>query len=135
VDGLANQNWVIANRNINNYGAFKACADLVENGHDDWYLPAIAELDRVYSYLVVAAGQDSDNPSSPDTCSNCGNNDPSGYGGPAAGSFDTSSGGWYWSSTQYDSSNTYDFRFQDGWRDRFGVKTSTSNEIRCVRRE
>jgi hypothetical protein len=133
VDGISNTNWIIANRNINNYPAMKGCNDLVAHGYDDWYLPALAELDYVYSYAVVAPGEDSDNPGA-NTCQDCGQNDPTGYGGPQAYSFDKSSGGWYWSSTTYDNGNSYDYRFQDGFRDRWGNKTGTSNQVRCIRR-
>jgi len=40
MDGLANQQWIVANRNLNNYPAFQSCEKLDRHGHTDWYLPA-----------------------------------------------------------------------------------------------
>ena len=139
VDGLANQNLIKKTRNIANYPAMQACDNLTAGGYNDWYLPSIAELDLLYSNLVILPFADPDNPIAVYAGTHNGGQTPSSYDGPLAGSFDTTGSGWYWSSTEGDAANAYDQSFQSGYRDISGNKTNSGNynvnKVRCIRRE
>lgn len=138
VDGLANQNLIKKTRNIANYPAMQACDNLTAGGYNDWYLPSIAELDLLYSNLVILPFADPDNPVAVYAGSG-GWQAPSGYDGPLAGSFDTTGSGWYWSSTEGNAANAYDQSFESGNRDFYGDKTNSGNynvnKVHCIRRE
>lgn len=138
VDGLANQNLIKTTRNIANYPAMQACDNLTAGGYNDWYLPSIAELDLLYSNLVILPFADPDNPVAAYAGSG-GWQAPSGYDGPLAGSFDTTGSGWYWSSTEGNAANAYDQSFESGNRDFYGDKTNSGNynvnKVHCIRRE
>jgi uncharacterized repeat protein (TIGR02543 family) len=50
--GRGNTTAIIAVMSTGNYAA-QACASLSVNGHNDWYLPSIGELDAMYNNLYV----------------------------------------------------------------------------------
>lgn len=52
VDGFSNS-LAIVNQQGHAVSAAQACLDYVAEGHDDWYLPAIEELEKVYENLEV----------------------------------------------------------------------------------
>jgi len=106
-NGEVNQTWIVANRTIANYPAFKLCNDLnlaSALGYSDWYLPSAAEL--VYLFTV--------------------------YPTINAGSGDDFLAVEYWSSTEYDSTDGLWGRFSSG-RLTNNVKTGAA-DIRCLRR-
>ena len=106
-DGKVNQDWIVANRTIANYPAFKLCNDLnlaSALGHTDWYLPSSSELYYLFSvYQTLNAGAGDD--------------------------FVVTE---YWSSTEYDSSNGLWQRFSSGRLT--DSSKSSSADVRCIRR-
>jgi hypothetical protein len=74
-DGAANT----ANTSDANHNAAHYCANLVSGGYDDWYLPAILELDVIYANLK------------PSVTSNVTNNGSNAYAVPARSSSFTAS--------------------------------------------
>lgn len=90
------------------YQAADYCADLAENGHTDWYLPARDELLELYSHRNT---------------------------GDLSGTFDTTSGGYastYWSSSEASNQYVRQVRFDNG-----SVLTNQKNlnvNVRCVRK-
>lgn len=95
-------------------------------GHDDWYLPSIAELDVMY--VNLASPGDTDNPTYQDGVGGGdGVNAPN--DGPAAGIF---SSGRYWSSSELNAVEAWRLRFSDGLHTSRGK--SHNDNVRCVRR-
>lgn len=55
-DGKVNQDWIVANKTIANYPAFKLCDDLnlaTALGHSDWYLPSQVELFHMWTHRIA----------------------------------------------------------------------------------
>jgi hypothetical protein len=132
LNGQLNQEWIVANTTLSNHPAFELCENLDRHSHQDWYLPAIAELDLIYSNLLLAPpGDDPDNPTDPYTGGGGGTNPPA-LDGPQVGTFTTSSD--YWSSTDYESDSNSAWRqyFSDG-EETLNSKNNTYR-VRCVRR-
>lgn len=135
-DGRANQNWIVNNTTLSDYPAFELCENLNRHGHGDWYLPAIDELDTVYSNLRIApADGDPDNP-----VSGCGGSIGSGvvasgtFTGPQEATF---SGSTYLSSTESSDLWACGIGFAPSSSGRhFGNrnKTNTGYRTRCMRR-
>lgn len=84
------------------YLAARACTALTTGGHSDWYLPALSELNVLYMNQTALGG-----------------------------TFLTD-GSWYWSSSEYTSTDANVERFSDGYPVN-GNKTD-SLVVRCVRR-
>lgn len=65
-NGLANQNTIIATDSDSgvlgkqDHLAAQACADLTSNGHDDWYLPSLDELNVLYINRAAVGGFNTD---------------------------------------------------------------------------
>ena len=55
-DGAANQAWIVANRALSQYPAFELCENLNRHGHTDWYLPAVNELNHLYTNKDAIGG-------------------------------------------------------------------------------
>lgn len=106
--GEANTALLVGLRGSGSPGPYKGaehCDGLVAHGHDDWYLPAKDELTVV-----------SENSSE-------------------IGNFDTSSSGWYSSSTEFSQVSAWRSLFSipgGGWQT--GMKTLVNN-TRCVRKQ
>lgn len=83
--------------------AAQYCADLSQDGHSDWYLPAQTELNTLYTNKT------------------------------AIGNFDTVTGYWYWSSSEYANSYAWYQRFTDG-NQNFYTKPNGGMVVRCARR-
>ncbi|MBI2234746.1 MAG: DUF1566 domain-containing protein [Micavibrio aeruginosavorus] len=57
--GKTNQDWIVANKTITNYPAFKACNDLnlaSALGYNDWYLPSRTEIYLIWLSGVTLSG-------------------------------------------------------------------------------
>jgi hypothetical protein len=89
--------------------AAKACADYSRNGYSDWFLPSKEELDQLYNNMVLQG----------------------------LGSFVTTSGSFYWSSSQY--SNTYSWacllceNSGQRWFITGPMHSSTTYHVRAIR--
>jgi hypothetical protein len=106
-DGEVNHNWIVANRTITNYPAFKLCDDFNQSselGHADWYLPSRAEL--YYLWLVQS--------------------------NIAAGPGDAFVIDYYWSSTENGSTSAFRVTFNNG--NQIATNKSSYN-VRCIRRD
>ena len=53
--GLANTNLIVNSIGAGNYAA-KLCFDLVLNGYNDWFLPTITEIEKLYLNQVIIGG-------------------------------------------------------------------------------
>ncbi|QQG36765.1 MAG: DUF1566 domain-containing protein [Micavibrio aeruginosavorus] len=100
------------NAGTQDHVAARECDNLNVHGKTDWYLPSARELDLIYDNLVDATPA---------------NNAPD----PLITGFETS-GGQYWSSSEYDISPAWRQRFSDG-------SQTNSNKyylyrVRCARR-
>jgi hypothetical protein len=109
-DGKVNQDWIVANKTITDYQAFKDCDDLnlaSALGHTDWYLPSRVEIYYLWT------------------------NQTSINAGPGDAFIATS----YWSSTERNNSGGryHIFSNNDG-RQVFTSKV-TSFDVRCMRRD
>lgn len=109
-DGRVNQDWIVANRIIANFPAFKGCDDLNQAsalGYTDWYLPSRVEMFYIWSVQAAINA------------------------GPGDDLVVTD----YWSSNEYTTTNTdaYFQRFTNGVLS--VVPKSTLKGVRCVRRE
>ncbi len=85
---------LIGHPNHGNFQSVKYCYELVQDGHDDWYLPAKDELDLMYDGRV------------------------------AIGNFETTSGDSYWSATEYEHSNAWSQQFTDGSQNSYSNKAN-----------
>lgn len=94
-----------ANRGAGTFPAFAACEGLSFGGHSDWYLPARAELDYLYNIRPALV---------------------------AKGNITNFQNAFYWSSTEFDTSNAWRQLFTDGTIG-FANKTG-AYRVRCVRR-
>ena len=106
-DGKANHDWIVANKTIATYPAFKLCDDLniaSALGHTDWYLPSRVEL--YYFWLHQTAIN--------------------------AGLGDAFIATYYWSSTEFNSSIAWCQSFSNGYQN-YLSKTG-GNYVRCLRR-
>lgn len=110
-NGKNNQDWIVANKTLTTYPAFKLCDDLngaSALGHTDWYLPSINEM---YYFWTVRAAIN-------------------------AGPGDSFATAWYFSSTEsgIDGSNIISFATGDpGYVDNYWK--DDSYDVRCMRRE
>ena len=130
VNGQTNQQWIVNNKTLSDYPAFELCENLDRHGYQDWYLPALAELDLMYSNLVLSPpGDDPDNPTDPNSGGGGGSN-PTARDGAWAGTFTTS---YYWSSSEYSADYAWIEAFNDG-NQGYDRKYHTYNDVRCVRR-
>lgn len=84
--------------------AAKICANLNAYGYDDWYLPSKDELVNI----AIAIGNN--------------------------GSFNTSAGSWYWSSTQSDANSAWAVDFYTGGNGHVTFK-SGQYPCRCIRKD
>ncbi|MDA0782389.1 MAG: hypothetical protein PQ612_10610 [Rickettsiales bacterium] len=112
------------------HGAAEGCRNLPGVG---WYLPAIAELDVMYSHLI---GTDDTEHPLPLVGDNADLNN-SGTTGPLRSSYSVAND-WYWSSTELSNSGAWTERLSDGRRFGF-TKTDLNsngrnNYVRCARR-
>ena len=91
------------------YKAAQYCADLIENGHNDWYLPAKDEFNQLWL------------------------NFGSGKTHTSVGNFDVS-GQYYWSSSEYSNYTVYSWyqRLSDGYQT--ANWKNGAYLLRCVRR-
>jgi hypothetical protein len=120
----------VNNKTLSDYPAFELCETLDRHGYQDWYLPALAELDLMYSNLVLSPpGDDPDNPTDPNSGGGGGSN-PTARDGAWAGTFTTS---YYWSSSEYSADYAWIEAFNDG-NQGYDRKYHTYNDVRCVRR-
>lgn len=98
----------------------------------NWYLPALTELDLIYSNLMEGehvANDDTDNPR-PTTVGG-GNTDTGNQNGPLIAGFNTG-GVNYWSSSEITISGAWGQRFSDGFQ---SARTKFfTNPVRCTRR-
>ncbi|MEW5425253.1 inverse autotransporter beta domain-containing protein [Amorphus sp. 3PC139-8] len=130
VDGPGNTDDLIdTGAPAGTYPAAESCRALGA----DWYLPAVTELDVIYSNLEEGehlADDDTDNPRTTLTTgqgsASAGNNN-----GPLVAGFDTS-GQYYWSSSETPAHNAWIQRFSDGNHGYHG-KIANLN-VRCARR-
>jgi surface protein len=116
-DGYANTDW-LANSSGDTHQAAEKCWTKTINAKSDWYLPAKSELCTVYKTLM--------DPSDTNQCSSggaSGSQDPYGLG------FGT---GYYWSSTEDNSNNTWGQLFSDGNQNVDDKNVALA--VRCVRR-
>jgi hypothetical protein len=98
-------------------------------GHDDWYLPSIAELDVMYVNLVSPG--DTDNPTYQDGPQG-GNLENPANDGPAAGSFGIST---YWSSSEENTGRGWFMSFNNGSTlTGFSNTKGSGQDVRCVRK-
>jgi hypothetical protein len=93
------------NRGSGTFPAFELCEDNTYHGKSDWYLPARAELNLLW---LNRAAIDAN----------------------AAGNFTT---GYYWSATEYGTSNAWFQHFNYGSQN-YTSKTANA-DVRCVRRD
>jgi hypothetical protein len=107
-DGEANTQAIVTVLGDGDYAA-KVCADLVYNGCDDWYLPALGELKAIYEQLYrdVPGGN------------TLGTNNFAGY--------------HYWSSSGSSASNAWGQYFYGGGQS-YNAKSYAGSGCRCVRR-
>ena len=101
IDGRANTNQVA---NSATFPAFKLCKDLATGGHSDWYLPSRAELDYLYNMRAALV---------------------------AAGNITDFQNVYYWSSTEYNTTNAWSQNFTDGY---VATTKTLAFRVRCVRR-
>jgi hypothetical protein len=103
-----------------------AANSLEGHGYDDWYLPAIAELDEIYVNLVSPT--DTDNPTWANGAGGGGDvNAPN--DGPQASVFGS---GIFWSSSENANTIAWSLRFSDG--SQFTNTKNNARVPRCVRR-
>lgn len=107
-DGGVNQDWIVANKTITVYPAFKDCDDLngvSSLGYTDWYLPSRIELNLLWIH----------------------------YADINAGPGDSFLATQYWSSTEFD----FEFAFAQTIADA-GASVSAfkggNKDVRCIRR-
>jgi hypothetical protein len=103
--------------------------DLEGHGHDDWYLPAIAELDVMYKNLVSPS--DPDNPSYADGANQGDGSTDAPNDGPQAAPFGI---GEYFSSSESDPDKVFFINFSNGMYAEFNGSKSPSRRVRCVRK-
>jgi len=113
-DGLSNSNAIVGQSGFTS-GAAKLCLDSTNNGKSDWYLPAIDELSLLWQNKFNINKTLSGNSSF----------------GPISGS-SLLTFQLYWSSTEFDSSNSLGLFFQNGSISANGK--SFSNYVRAVRK-
>jgi hypothetical protein len=107
-DGLTNSNAIVGQAGFTN-GAAKTCLDLILQDKNDWYLPSIQELNKLWSnYLEVSK-----------TLSQT----------SGATLLQT---GLYWSSTEYGDSSAWGFKFTSGTAD--GYSKTNPYYVRAVRK-
>ncbi|MCU0364028.1 MAG: DUF1566 domain-containing protein, partial [Bacteroidales bacterium] len=83
--GTGNQNTIDIDAGCSTSGiAADVCANLVENGYSDWYLPSVLELWQMY------------------------------YSRNEIGGFDAGAGVYYWSSSEYSAADAYRLTFNGG---------------------
>jgi hypothetical protein len=100
--GLQNTNAI---NSLNALGAAMNCSTYSQGGYDDWYLPSKDELNIMYSYETII------------------NNTASLNGGSDFQNY------WYWSSTEYDLTSTYQQNFNGD-----GQQSPTfKQEYNCIR--
>ena len=102
-DGRVNH----ANRGgaIADFEAFKACEDLGDGGHSDWYLPCQVELYYLWSVRgTIEAG----------------------------GNITNFQNFFYWSSTEYNANGAWNQVLSNG--DQYGNPKTGTWRVRCVRR-
>jgi hypothetical protein len=87
---------------MNWYEAMYAASNATSQGYDDWYLPDIDELELMYNTI----GQGADN----------------------SGGFEDS---WYWSSSEYGNSVSWDFYFFSGYSDYYNAYST--HRVRIIR--
>lgn len=101
--GRQNTRLIVRKYGVANYAA-RYAADLVFNGHDDWFLPSEDELNEMYKFAHVGEL-------------------------PLDGTKDS----FYWSSSEYDFNNAWTVNFKDGQqfdREKYNVPTPTVKALR-----
>ena len=92
---------------IQPHNAAQHCSDLVAHGQTDWYLPALDELNVLYTNKNA---------------------------GDLNSTFNETASGFYWSSSEAAASISWFQRFDDGLQDDFYAK-SVGWRVRCVRKD
>lgn len=141
-DGAANTAFLVntANFAAGTHPAAEACDQLVFGGKSDWYLPAIAELDVIYTNLItddaVNGGNDPDNPLATQGIFGSGATPPTSLNGPGVSTFNTtasSAAARYWSSSERTTQTAWTLVCNTGEQNSDGMMGS-SRHTRCVRR-
>ncbi|HEY8190388.1 MAG TPA: hypothetical protein VIF12_06850, partial [Micavibrio sp.] len=97
----------------------------------NWYLPALAELDVIYSNLAEGEHLANDDTDNPRLTTGGGNGDAGNLNGPLVASFNIS-GSTYWSSSETGATSAWYQRFSDG--NQFNNGKSNGLFARCTRR-
>ena len=106
-DGKANHDWIVANKTISNYPAFKDCDDLniaSALGHTDWYLPSRVELYYLWTHQTTINA------------------------GPSDAFIVTH----YWPSMESSSGGAWYHNFSTGGQD--SINKAFGKDVRCMRR-
>ncbi|MGJ7032094.1 Lcl domain-containing protein [Niabella hirudinis] len=103
--GAANTKKIVDYYGDGNYAA-KLCADLVLNGHDDWYLPSLAELNILYVNRFAIGGFDTNTNDIPNS---------------------------YWSSTENDYTSAWFKFFNFGYQTTVSKYDSYRHNVRAIR--
>ncbi|AHF16535.1 vir region protein [Niabella soli DSM 19437] len=103
--GAANTKKIVDYYGDGNYAA-KLCADLVLNGHDDWYLPSLAELNILYVNRFAIGGFDTNTNDIPNS---------------------------YWSSTESDYTSAWFKFFNFGYQTTVTKYDSYRHNVRAIR--
>lgn len=145
-DGLENTQTLI-NSNSVSYPAAKFCNDLTIGGYSDWYLPSMDELEMCYrvfkpaNYANSLSGTFSKDGKAGLNLSSIPNGPQYTASDPAqtiypdfiSGASESFSEGYYWTSTNYDSTRARSQSFSNGYQ-----SVSTKNgfqNVRAVRRQ